>query len=290
MTVETAEPVQTLAEYKAERLAPPKPPEAKETKEPVEVVAEVVDEPKDEEKDEPKKGNAKLQGRFSELTEQRRQAEQRAEREAERAVTAERERDELKAKLAPPVVEEAPKPKPEDFADAFKYAEGLAEWTAKKVLKERDEADAAKARNAEADKVKGAWKERLTAAKEKYPDWDDVVTASELKVSDPVRDALIESEQGPEIVRMLALEPKLVDKINKLSLVGQLKEIGRLEAQFDKPVVKEEVVEKVPVERPRAPAPITPVKGTKVADNPTTEPGEFKGTYSEWKAARQKAH
>lgn len=286
MITETLEAPQTLAEYKAERLAPPKEPEKVEAKAEPEVVVEVEDEPKDESKEEPKKGNAKLQGRFSELTEQRRQAEQRADREAERAAAAERERDELKAKLAPPIeTVDAPEPKPADYADAFKYAADLAEWTAQKVLKDRDKADEAKVQKAEAEKVTAAWKERLAEAKAKYPDWEDVVTSSEMQVSNPVRDALIESEQGPELVRMLALDPKLVEKINKLSIVGQLKELGRLEATLDKPPeVKAEKVE--PVERPRAPAPITPVKGTKSADNPTQTPGEFTGTYQEWRAAR----
>lgn len=293
MTTETVEAPQTLAEYKVERLASPKPPEEKG-----EVVAEakeVKDEPEktdehDKDADPQAQKKAKLQGRFSELTEQRRAAEQRADREADRAAAAERERDELKAKLEPAKTEEeAPRPKVEDYADAFKYAADLAEWTAKKAVKddrkERDAADAKAKTDAENEKVQKAWKTRLAETKKETPDWEDVVASSELEVSNPVRDALIESEHGPKIVYLLASEPELVEKLKGLGILAQLREIGRLEARFDKPAAKDEPE---PRRRTPPPEPIAPVKGGKAADNPITDSADFKGTFAEYKAARQR--
>lgn len=296
MTTETAEPVQTLAEHKAERFAPKAerlaPPKEEKEEPKGEVVAEAKEVEEVEPPEEPaaKKGNAKLQGRFSELTEQRRQAEQRAEREAERATTAERERDELKAKLDPPkkATDEAPQPRPQDYADAFQYAADLAEWTARKAVvedrKEREEAATKEKAEAEAAKVKSAWNSRLAEAKKETTDWDDVVGSSDLSVSDPVRDAIIESDLGPQILYLLASEPERVEKLSGLSVLGQLREIGKMEARLEKPEAKETKIEV----RPRAPAPITPVKGTK-ADNVVNDPGEFKGTFQEWKAQRQRS-
>lgn len=260
-------------------------------KEPGEVVAEATEvvEPPEEAEGEPPKPKNKLENRFSEITAQRRAAEQRAEREAERATNAERERDELKAKLTPKpaATEDAPKPVVTDYADAFQYAEDLAEWTAENVLKERDKADAKKVADAEAAKVTKAWQKRVEATQKEMPDYADTVAASEVMISDPVRDAIIESEYGPKILYLLATDPAVAEKLSGLSILGQLRELGKLEAKFEKPEPKVETDPKPVIERPRAPAPISPVRGTKTADNPVNEPGEFKGTFAEWKAARQ---
>lgn len=281
-TVVTSE---NLAEFHAARLG-------LNNKEPGEVVAEateVVDAVEGEQAEEPAKPKNKLENRFSEITAQRRKAEERADREAERATALERERDELKAKLAPKpaATDDAPKPVVTDYADAFQYAEDLAEWTAENVLKERDKADAKKVADAEAAKVTKAWQKRVEATEKEMPDYADAIAASEVMISDPVRDAIIESEYGPKILYLLATEPEIAEKLSKLSILGQLREIGKLEAKYEKPEPKAEADTKPVIERPRAPAPISPVRGTKSADNPVNEPGEFKGSYSEWKAARQ---
>lgn len=284
-TVVTSE---NLAEFHAARLGLNNASPAKDPGEVVAEATEVVDQPEEQAEGEPPKPKNKLENRFSEITAQRRKAEERAEREAERASAAERERDELKARLAPKeaAASDAPKPVPGDYADAFEYAEDLAEWTAENVLKERDKAEAKKAADAEAAKVTRAWQKRVEATQKEMPDYEDTVAASEVMISDPVRDAIIESEYGPKILYLLATEPEIAEKLSGLSILGQLRELGKLEAKFEKPDAKAETDSKPVIERPRAPAPISPVRGSKAADNPVNEPGEFKGSYAEWKAAR----
>lgn len=288
-TTSTVVTSETLAEFQATKLGLNKPA-AVEPGEVVGEATELADPPEGEQTEgEPAKPKNKLENRFSEITAQRRKAEERADREAERASTAERERDELKARLdpKPAATENAPKPKVGDYADAFEYAEDLAEWTAENVLKERDKADAKKVADAEAAKVTRAWQKRVEATQKEMPDYEDTVAASEVMISDPVRDAIIESEYGPKILYLLATDPKIAEKLSGLSILGQLRELGKLEAKFEKPEPKVETDSKPVIERPRAPAPISPVRGTKTADNPANEPGEFKGTFAEWKAARK---
>ena len=62
-----------------------------------------------------------------------------------------------------------------------------------------------------------------------------------------------------------------------------LKEIGKLEARFEKiePEVK-------PVKKSNAPAPVTPLRAVSgVADVKLDTDGKWYGSYAEWKAARK---
>lgn len=249
-------------------------------------------EPKEPAEEEPpkKKGNHKIESRFSELTQKARALE-------ERAVAAEARAKEWEAKATPakaaePDAEEiGPKPKQADYTDAFLYAEDLAEWSANKALKDRDRQEAQKATDAHREKVVEGWKQRVDAIKAERPEWEEMVASSKAAVSDPARDALVESEFGPHIVGDLAEDDELAEKVSKMKPAEQLRWIGKMEAKYEAKAesakeVKEEKPEPVVRERPRAPAPIVPVRGGKGAENPVDTPGEFKGTFKEWKAQR----
>lgn len=289
---------ETREAFMNERLRITPEPEAKpepENKPEPEVKAaaeEVVEEPKPDEakvedKPEPKDKKAKLSERFSELTDKARKAVERAE-------AAERERDELKAKLTPPEPAKAEpkstKPDPKDFTDAFEYAEKLAAWTTEQALQRRDKEASDKATNEQRSKVVTAWKEHAAAAKAELPDYDDVLASSTVAVHDEVRDAIMESEHGPRLLYEIASDDELSKKMamGGMSVRAQLLLLGRLSTKFDKQETKpeESEAEEKPKPRPKAPAPITAVKGGRSADNPLAQPGEFSGTFAEYKAAR----
>lgn len=288
----------TLTEFNNERMRvsepepveekKPDPVEAKAEPEKAEVEEEKVVEKQDDDKPAPKKGNHKIESRFSELTEARRQAEARAaDLEAKLAQAEARLQP---AKQAPAVdASVGPEPKAADYTDAFDYARDLAEWSTNKALKERDKADAEKVQKAQVEKVLGGWKSRVEAVKAERPDWTEMVESSKAQVSDPARDALIESEYGPQIVYDMSEDDELAEKVSAMKPAEQLRWIGRMEAKYEaaKPAEKEEKAEPVK-ERPKAPAPISAVKGTRVPDNAVSEPGEFQGSFKEWKALRKK--
>jgi hypothetical protein len=69
-----------------------------------------------------------------------------------------------------------------------------------------------------------------------------------------------------------------------MSTITALREIGKLEASFE----KQEPEKKTVAMKTRAPAPINPIKGGGSAvDVPMNSAGEFHGSYQAWKAARQ---
>ena len=237
-----------------------------------------------------RKPNPKLERRFSEITKQREAAREEARREREAREQLEARLKELEAKVAPPAEqpddELGEEPKPEQFSDMYEYAKALAEYTADKKLIERDKEEKARKAAAEQEAKFKAWADRVNAAKNELPDFDDMVQSSDVRVSDPVRDAIIESEHGPKILYYLAENSEFAKKLADMSVVSAVREIGKIEARFEKGAKEPEA--KPVVGKSKAPAPINPLRGAvSTVDAGLDADGNFHGTYQQWKAARQ---
>jgi len=238
--------------------------------------AEVTDKPKQ---------NPKLEKRFSELTKRAKQAE--AEKQALEARLQELE---SKVAPAPQQIEQdilGEKPQASQFQDAFEYAEALAEWSAEKALVERDKQEQQRKIETERQEVIKSWTSKLEKAKAELPDFDEMVASSQVQVRDEVRDAILESDVGPQILYQLASDDELAQRISSLPVNKALKELGKLEVQFERKEAPAEVKSE-PVARSKAPAPIKPLTAGKGTQDVLIDgDGAFHGTYAQWKAARQ---
>ena len=231
------------------------------------------------------KRSEKLNKRFDKVT-------QRAKEAEARSVELENRLKEYEAKATP---QQEPvratiegKPQASQFNDAFEYAEALAEWSAENALKQRDAEEVQrKARKAQ-DKVLNNWNEKIAKAKTSMPDFDQMVQSSTVVVSNEIRDSILESDVGPQLLYFLASDENFAKKLTEMPLVKALREIGRLEARFeqeDKPKAK---ANKESVSRSTAPSPIRPLTGGKIGNDVLIDTnGEFQGSYAQWKAARQ---
>ena len=238
--------------------------------------------------DEQKKPNPKLERRFSEITKQREAAREEAKREREQRESLEARLKELESRVNPPAQAEADElgqePKPEQFSDMYEYAKALAEYTADKKLMERDNQEKARKAAAEQEARFKTWADRVNAAKTNLPDFDDMVQSSDVRVSDPVRDAIIESENGPQILYYLAENSEFAKKLADMSVVSAVREIGKIEARF----IKEAPEVKPVAVKSKAPAPINPLRGAlNTVDSNVDADGNFHGSFQQWKAARQ---
>ena len=244
---------------------------------------------------EERKQNPKLEKRFSELTKARKQAE-------ENAAKAQAEKEQLEARLREYEERVAPQqktaedpigrePRADQFDDAFEYAKALAEWSAEKALYDRDQQDLNRKIQEERNKLLKTWSEKLEKAKPTLADFDEIVNSTQIVVSDEVRDAIVESDVGPEILYHLAsLDGEEAEKFQSLSLSKALREIGKLEARFEKQEAAEEtaVRSKPVVQKSKAPAPLSPIRATGSAmENPISSNGEFHGTFQAWKEGRK---
>lgn len=297
----------TFNKFVDEKLAPTVSPEDQAAQELVKVEAEKSERLAKEEADKkaeedpthelddtvPKEKKSRLNERFSELTQKRKAAEAEAERvKAEsKSLIEERQRlqqelDSLKNKYEPPKADD-PEPQPHQFTDPQEYGKALKEWTAENTRREdAKKAIEASARQA-AEKVAQAWNERQEAAKTKLSDYESTIAASDVKVSDAVRDAIVESDVGPEILYHLAKNPDFAADLGKLSPARAVAAIGRLEATMSGEVTPKTSTKVA--EMSKAPPPISPIKN---ASTPVTQlrgsdavPSSM--TYEDWKAARQ---
>jgi len=251
------------------------PTEEAERSEPVE----------EKEQEEKPQANPKLERRFSEITKQREEARKEAQQEREARQALESRLAALERQPAPQQAQAADQePQPSQFNDAFEYAKALAEYTADKRIGEMRKQDAEAKEAQERQKVIDQWANKVQAAKAALPDFDDIVASSDVVVNDDIRDAILESDVGPQILYHLAENEDVAKKIAGLSAKQALREIGKLEARFE---AKETAPETKPVVRSKAPAPIQPLRGSSPADTPMSTTGEWHGTFQAWKEARK---
>jgi hypothetical protein len=282
------------AEFMAQRLGLDKVTEkpVEVTEKVPEIVKEVTKEAKSDEiveesDDADDEHKEKVKNSYIKLREQRNAAR-------EEALTAKTEKAALEAKIKlyeetkPTATKDAPasdKPLPSQYTDAFEYAEALTDWKVKAELSKRDEQAKVTAQEAHQTEVLADWNTRLLKTKQETPDYNEVIAESSVMVSDQVRDAIMESDVGPQVLYYLAGNPEEATKLGQMTLDKAYKTLGRIEAKFDAPAKTEEVKAKPNISK--APAPITPLKNASVPAEKVDENGEFHGSIAEYKALRK---
>lgn len=211
------------------------------------------------------------QEQVNELIEKRlAKAERKAAREREKLLQmAVNGRQPEKQPEAQPEVDGAPKR--EDFASYEDYLEARADWKAEQKAKaiieqrerERVEAEARK----QAETKAKTWQQRLKEAEKEIEDIHEILEDSEAPLTQPMLEAITDSDIGPKIAVHLAKHPEEAERIANLSPIAQVREITKLETKLS---AEPQPPKKEPS---KAPDPITPVGGKagKVSDKPSDE-------------------
>lgn len=218
----------------------------------------------------------------------------RARLAEERATQLERERDELRAKAQPKAdaKPELKKPDPQKFYDdkgqfkAFEYAEELAAYSATKAVSDLEAKQAEEKRAEQTAQAEAAARARIAEATKKYPDFAEVLAASDIKTHNAVLDYLGRSKHFGEATYYLAKNPDFVGRINQMHPLEAIAEIGRLESTFEKPTqpVAAAAASKA---TPGAPAPIVPLNA-QGAVNINTDPAKM--NFKELRAYERARH
>ena len=238
-------------------------------------------------KQEPEKQKDKLNKRFDKVTKRAQEAEAKARDLEERLKSYEAGNVQQPQQET---VKAEGKPQASQFNDAFEYAEALAEWSAENALKQRDAEEAGRKAKETQEKILKSWNEKIAKAKSNLPDFDVMVQSSTIVVGDEIRDSILESDVGPQLLYFLASDDDFAKRLTEMPVVKALREIGKLEAKFEAKEAKPSKAEKVreTVSSSKAPEPIKPLSGGKVGKDVMIDTnGEFHGTYAQWKAARQ---
>lgn len=257
---ETSEPVTETTEQ-------PDTPEVEATEAPSEgeQVAEAPEEPDADAQAVKKRQSA--QERIDQVTAKRRAAERLAQ-------DLQAENDRMAERLAKL---ETVEPKLEDFEyDESQYQAALIAHHSKQIRKDElaENATDTKARietvNTEAETAKvETYNLRAAEFADKAKDFQAVVSASNLPISDAVQGQILDSDMGPEIAYYMAKNPGEGVKIAHLSNpMEAAKAIGRLEARLSQPPPKRTT---------QAPPPLKAVAGNTGATpdfNPNSASGE----------------
>lgn len=178
---------------------------------------------------------------------------------AERVAELEAERETREGKAPDGKTKDEP-PKEEDFqGDHIAFIAARAAYEARKAVRgefadqHKRQQDAA-TRDAEQE-ANAEFFERVEDAKQRIPDFDDVVGGYQKtggQLAPHVREELRDSDAGPALLYHLAKNPDLAQALNRMSPRDAAREIGRLEHQVQLPS---------PRKASQAPAPLKPLGG-----------------------------
>jgi hypothetical protein len=184
----------------------------------------------------------------------RRAAEQQA-----RADLLERQLNELK----PKATQDSGAPKLENYSDIEEYATAKAEYAKAQANKEREAAQQSETQKRHVEALTNAWEEKTLRADGKYDDFDEIV--GDIKPMNPLMVAIMDAENGEDVAYYLGKNPGEFKRIAALNQIGQIREIGKLEAKL----LAEPPKPKTPS---KAPAPISPLGGKSSASS--SEPSD----------------
>jgi hypothetical protein len=151
-----------------------------------------------------------------------------------------------------------------EFNTYEEYVEALTDYKVTQRETARSEAEQRKAAEAELAAKQTSYQERVTAARDKYEDYDDVLDgAKNLQISRAMQEAMFESEQGADIAYHLAKNPKEATRIAQLSPLAAAREIGKLEVKLTADRQPEPAKSQTARKTSKAPEPVTPISGGK---------------------------
>lgn len=219
-----------------------------------------------------------LQRRVDQAIARQRDAERRAE-DAERLL---REREAARTveerKPAAPAYVTRPRPQEAEIGTKYEtydaYIEDLTDWKTDEKLARQQQASAAERATRAQQDAFAQHGTRLEAFKQSHADFDALAEESDVRVPQPMVDAILQSEHGPAMQYHLLQHPDEARRIAALSPGRQLYEMGKIEARVTAatsgPVVTAPKVTK-------AHAPIKPVGGGSVAadDGPPSDDSDL---------------
>lgn len=166
----------------------------------------------------------------------------------------------------------------EDFLDA--RAAFVAEQKFKALEAEREQRAKERETQTREEQVEQSFKERVQGFKAKTPDFDSVMQNPELRISKTMYEAIRETEVGAEIAYHLGKNPQEAARIAALSPIAAIREIGKLEAKFEK--APAQAVKTIS----NAPAPPSTVQGNAAVQRDPSKMTDAEW-YEHWKAEKK---
>lgn len=173
--------------------------------------------------------------------------------------------------------QDAGEPTIDKFDNFDEYVRAVADYRAEKkieaTLTEREKRQAAEREAAERTKTVDSWNKRIAAATAEMPDFEEVLASSDVPMTPPMQQAIMESDIGPKLAYYLANHPDEAEQIAGMSPIGAIRTLGRIEERLAS--VKPEV------KTTNAPPPLKPVGAKAVVSK---DPGKMSDAeYEKWR-------
>jgi hypothetical protein len=128
-------------------------------------------------------------------------------------------------------------PNPDDFASHEDYQNALIDYRAdqrlEQKLQQREREEREQRLREQRNQTERTYGERVQAFIKNAPDFMEVLEESDAPMTDGMKDVIIESEFGPEIVYALAKNPNKAFELSKLGPTALNRAIGRMEAELE---------------------------------------------------------
>ena len=204
------------------------------------------------------------------------------------------------AVATPPAASTSEKPKAEKFDTYEAYIEALNDWQYDQRELKKAASEIKTSQESAAKTQRDTWLEKVAEAKSRHADWKEIVDgATNVPMTDPMKQTIFEMERGPDVVHFLATNKDEAIRISKLPATQQARALGKIEDALD-PLDDDEDVETAVIDKPkpaitRAPKPARTVSGSSANDaGKEPDPSDF-AAWAKWadrrdaKAARESA-
>ena len=174
-------------------------------------------------------------------------------------------------------------PRIDNFDNFDQYVAAKAEYIARKqiesTLTEREKRQQAEREATERAKTVESWNKRIAAATAEMPDFEEVLASSDVPMTPPMQQAIMESDIGPKLAYYLANNPDEAEKIASMSPIGAIRTLGRIEERLSnsKPAVK----------TTDAPPPIKPIGASAAVSKDPSKMTDAE--FAAWRKAQIKA-
>lgn len=211
-----------------------------------------VDDEEQEDKDLPERVRKQIGKKHRRMMEAEETAKEWWSQKTAAEQRAEKAESELAALKTP---KSAPgEPDPEKYKTNAEYIDAMVEFRfAQKEAKEK----ANRIKDAQ-DRAQSEFIDRLNAVRKEIPDYDEVVSEAEFDVVPHVAAYIAESELGPKLGYHFAKNPDELARIQKLSPIRAIAELGKIEIKLETKAAPAKADEtKAAVAVSKAPSPVT---------------------------------
>lgn len=177
-------------------------------------------------------------------------------------------------------VETAGKPQANDFETFEEYTEALTDWKIEQKEAKKEADKKLEAIKGEYQKTVSAHEGRIEEYKKQQPDYEEkvkdyIAEHGEIVFSPALSEAVVTSDFGPQIVYALVSDKAEFDRIMSLGPVAAAREIGKMEARFQKETSKEKEINATKAPKPIAPIAAKSTKSHKSVYDPDLSQAEY---------------